>query len=135
MKGIVFTWADISRFTNNISDQHIRRKEDENHFKLDVHQIWYIITYIYYGFDTRLFLPLNMVLKWFTGIGAIIPTYPLSPSTLLHDILCQNVTKFAFIINKLIISNFALCNQILKSTHKYAFYGEMRCLAIMGRRR
>ena len=70
-----------------------------------------------------------------TSTIAIIPAYPLSPSMLLHDFLCENLTKFTFTIYKFIISNFVLCNQTLKLAHKYAFYGEMKCLAIMDRRR
>ena len=46
-----------------------------------------------------------------SGIGAIIATYPLSPSTLIQDFLCEKLTKFAFIINKLIIYSFVLFNE------------------------
>ena len=43
--------------------------------------------------------------------------------------------QICWMINKLIISNFVLYGQSLISAHKYAFYVEMTCLAIMGRRR
>ena len=40
---------------------------------------------------------------------------------LLYNFLFRKLTKFAFIINKLIISNFVLYKESLKSAHKYAF--------------
>ena len=56
-----------------------------------------------------------------TGIGTIIPTYPLSPSTFFfYNFSCAKPTKFASIISIIIVS-------------KYAFDGKMTCLAIMGR--
>ena len=64
-----------------------------------------------------------------TGTRTIIPAYPLSPCTLLHDFVCGTLAEF--IINKLIIFHFVLHNQSLKLARKYAFYGEMVCPAII----
>ena len=59
-----------------------------------------------------------------------LPTH--YPRPILHDYSCGQLTKFAVIVKKMIISSFALCNQCLKSAEKYAFLGEMTCMAIMG---
>ena len=68
-----------------------------------------------------------------TGSRTTTTHYP--PGALFHDCLCGKLTKYGFIINKLIVYNLVLCNQSLKSAHKYVFDSEMTCLAIMGKRR
>ena len=61
---------------------------------------------------------------------SIIAAFPLLSSKQLHDFPCRKLTKFTFIIHKLISYNCGLYNLSVKVTHKYAFYGEMPCLAI-----
>ena len=53
--------------------------------------------------------------------------------TLAYLFSHKKVTTFSFIAIQFAISNF-VNNESLKSAHKYAFYGEMTFLAIMGRR-
>ena len=72
--------------------------------------------------------------RFISDTGIHSATYT-SPGTLLTIFLRGKLIKFAFIINKLIKYYFVLNNQSLKSAHKCGLYGEMVCLAIMGRRR
>ena len=58
--------------------------------------------------------------------------YSLSPDSLFHDFSHGKLTKFAFILNKFIISYFVLNNQSLKLVRKCGLYVEIACLAIMG---
>ena len=81
----------------------------------------------------RLFMYATPEVDFSTGTGTIIAAYPLSPSPLLHNFSCGQLTKLPLIINKLIISKFVLCNESLQSAHKDVFYGKITCLATMGR--
>ena len=60
--------------------------------------------------------------------------YPRLPIFAIHVTSWFSMwTANEIAIDKLIISNFVLSHESLKLAHKYTFYGEMMCLAIMGR--
>ena len=62
---------------------------------------------------------------WLLSKATNTAAYPFLPGMLFHDSLHGKLTKFRFIIKKVIISYFVLNNQGLKSANKYGLYGEM----------
>ena len=55
----------------------------------------------------------------YTVIGMIAVAYPLPPP------IQYSLVKFAFILNKCIVSYFVLHNESWKSAYKYGFYNEI----------
>ena len=66
--------------------------------------VCYFFIGVYFWHNRRIIV---LVYSLSTRPQMIIPAYPLSPSMLLHDFSYQELTEFAFIENKFIISNFA----------------------------
>ena len=64
-----------------------------------------------------------------TGTGVMVnPCLPIIAFHITTLFFLWKLTKFVFIVNKLIILNFFLCNQSLKWAHKYAFYKPKQCV-------